>query len=317
MKHVKTWTLILGAIISMIWLSNSSAIAENYVVVVIDDSGSMDQEMATRSGPIRRISAAKNALRTVLSNLPSDTNVGLLALNRIGTDGNWLYPLSAVDGDQLIAVVDQLEANGGTPLGAAMKSATDALLAAREKNPYGTFRLLVVTDGEATDSLLLEQYLPDIVRRGITVDVIGVDMQNDHSLATKVHQYRRADDAEALNQAVAAVFAESSSVTDQGGESDFDWIAGLPDEFAAEALAAISQIDNRPVGEQDGGAVTDNNQPGPQIPFPASPQQFPVNSTNDSANLGLGSICCCFGSILLIGMLVMILLGASTRKRRG
>jgi len=316
MKYVKTWMLILSALFSMAWGANTSALAENYVVVVIDDSGSMDQEMATQSGPIRRINAAKNALRTVLSNLPSDTNVGLLALNRIGTDGNWLYPLSAVDRDPLLSVVDQLEASGGTPLGAAMKSATDALLAARDKNPYGTFRLLVVTDGEATDSLLLEQYLPDIVRRGITVDVIGVDMQNDHSLATKVHQYRRADDAEALNQAVAAVFAESSSVTDQGGESDFDWIAGLPDEFASEALAKISQIDNRPVGEQETGDFTGNSPTAQQVPFTNSSQPFPDNSSDDSGNLELGTVCCCFGSLLLLGMLVMILLGAGTRKRK-
>ncbi len=32
------------------------------------------------------------------------------------------------------------------------------------------------------------------------------------------------------------MFAESSAASDQGGESDYDWIAGLPDEFAAEAL---------------------------------------------------------------------------------
>lgn len=308
---------ILGSIISIFWSHETNALAENYVVVLIDDSGSMDQEMATRSGPIRRIDAAKNALLTVLGNLPNDTNIGLLALNQVGSDGHWLYPLAVVDSDRLLSVVNQLQANGGTPLGSAMKSATDALLSAREKNPYGTFRLLVVTDGEATDSLLLETYLPDILRRGITVDVIGVDMQTDHSLATKVHQYRRADDAEALNQAVAAVFAESNSVTDQGGESDFDWIAGLPDEFAAESLAAISQIDNSPVGEQEGVTSADTNQPNSQIPVPFNPPPFPVNTTNESDNLGLGFVCCCFGSMLLIGILVMILLGASTRKRRG
>ena len=193
----------------------TSILADNYVVVVIDDSGSMDESMSTKNGRIRRINAAKNALRTVLSNLSPDTKIGLLALNQEGVDGNWLYPLALVDREKLLGVVNEIGANGGTPLGHAMKAATDALLAARDKDPFGTFRLLVVTDGEATDAVKLEQYLPDIVRRGITIDVIGVDMQKDHSLATKVHQYRRADDAEALNQAVAAVFAESDSATDK------------------------------------------------------------------------------------------------------
>lgn len=294
------------------------AIADNYVVVVIDDSGSMDESMSTRSGRIRRINAAKNALRTVLGNIPEDTKVGLLALNRQSEDGNWLYPLAAVERDRLLAVVNDLEAKGGTPLGSAMKAATDALLAARSKDPFGTFRLLVVTDGEATDAALLERYLPDVIRRGITIDVIGVDMQNDHSLATKVHQYRRADDAEALNQAVAAVFAESNAASDQGGESDFDWIAGLPDEFAAEALAAISQIDNSPVGERSSANQPEFETGNPNSSTRPPASQSPVSFTpeNPSSDFGFGTMCCCFGSLIFLGVVFMTVVQATKRRRR-
>ena len=317
MIRVQTWLLLA---LSMIVGLPSAVVADNYVVIVIDDSGSMDEAMSTKNGRIRRINAAKNALRTVLSNLSADTKVGLLALNRQGADGNWLYPLSAADRDQLLVVVDDLEAKGGTPLGRAMKAATDSLLAARNKDPFGTFRLLVVTDGEATDAVLLERYLPDIVSRGITIDVIGVDMQNDHSLATKVHQYRRADDAEALNQAVAAVFAESNAATDQGGESDFDWIAGLPDEFAAEALAAISQIDNTPVGDQaDGENPFPAEQAGannfPASGFPNSPPAIPVNNINNAGNSWIGSACCCFGAFLFLGVVFMTVIQAIKKRR--
>lgn len=293
----------------------TSILADNYVVVVIDDSGSMDESMSTKNGRIRRINAAKNALRTVLSNLSPDTKIGLLALNQEGVDGNWLYPLALVDREKLLGVVNEIGANGGTPLGHAMKAATDALLAARDKDPFGTFRLLVVTDGEATDAVKLEQYLPDIVRRGITIDVIGVDMQKDHSLATKVHQYRRADDAEALNRAVAAVFAESDSATDQSGESDFDWIAGLPDEFAAEALAAVSKIDNTPVGTT---AAAENTTPEEAVPsnaFPNMPNGSPANNTTNSG-LSFGSVCCCFGSMIFLGVILTALLQSGKRRRR-
>lgn len=293
----------------------TSILADNYVVVVIDDSGSMDESMSTKNGRIRRINAAKNALRTVLSNLSPDTKIGLLALNQEGVDGNWLYPLAPVDREKLLGVVEEIGADGGTPLGNAMKEATDALLAARDKDPFGMFRLLVVTDGEATDAVKLEQYLPDIVRRGITIDVIGVDMQKDHSLATKVHQYRRADDAEALNQAVAAVFAESDSTTDQSGESDFDWIAGLPDEFAAEALAAVSKIDNTPVGTT---APAENNTSEEAVPsnnFSNIPNGTPVNNTTNS-RLSLGFVCCCFGSMIFLGVILTILFQSGTRRRR-
>lgn len=307
---------LLLVVLSIVACFHTRANADNYVVVVIDDSGSMDEAMSTKSGRIRRINAAKNALRTVLSNLSADTKVGLLALNRQGEDGNWLYPLAIAERERLLAVVNDLDVNGGTPLGRAMKAATDALLAAREKDPFGTFRLLVVTDGEATDAVILESYLPDIVRRGITIDVIGVDMQNDHSLATKVHQYRRADDAEALNQAVAAVFAESNAASDQGGESDFDWIAGLPDEFAAEALAAISQIDNSPVGAQAAAEPATPAEQGSANNFPAGTPPAPMNSNDNANDFGFGTACCCFGSLIFLGVVVMTVLQASKKRRR-
>lgn len=312
MVRIKTWLFITFSIIASV---HANAVADNYVVVVVDDSGSMDEVMNSGGGRVRRMDAAKNALRTVLSNLPPNTKIGLLALNRLGADGNWLYPLSTADRDQLLSVVNELEADGGTPLGRAMKAGTDALLVAREKDPFGTFRLLVVTDGEATDAVILEQYLPDIVRRGIAIDVIGVDMQKDHSLATKVHQYRRADDAEALNQAVAAVFAESSAASDQGGESDFDWIASLPDEFAAEALAAVSKINNTPVGEQTEGASDFPAEPAQANGF-QNPPPIVTNNTDSSVSAGIGTMCCCFGSVVFLGVVVLSVAQAAKKRRR-
>jgi hypothetical protein len=311
MYRALSWMVIaLAAVVQC----HQVSLADNYVVVVIDDSGSMDELMSTKSGRIRRIDAAKNALRTVLGNIPDGTKVGLFALNRQGAEGNWLYPLATAERDALQGVVDSIEANGGTPLGRSMKAATDSLLAARDTDPFGTFRLLVVTDGEATDAVLLEQYIPDIVSRGITIDVIGVDMQNDHSLATKVHQYRRADDAESLNQAVAAVFAESGAVDDQGGESDFDVIASLPDEFAAEALAAISKIDNRPVGERETAQTTDAEAAAPATGGTYSPPPA-ANQNNSSINVSFGGICCCFGTLIVIGVILVSLMGAAKKRR--
>ena len=76
-----------------------------------------------------------------------------------------------------------------------MKQGADALLDARKKQfGYGTYRLLVVTDGETDDAGLVDGYTPDIISRGITIDAIGVEMQSQHTLATMVHSYRSADD---------------------------------------------------------------------------------------------------------------------------
>jgi Mg-chelatase subunit ChlD len=171
------------------------------VVVVLDDSGSMNEAMGWNAS-LRRIDAAKQALQTVMEQLPDDARIGILALNRQGADGAWLMPLGPLDRGRLRQAVVQLDADGGTPLGASLKTATDALLELRSRQPYGDFRLLIVTDGEAQDSELVDRYLPQIQQRGITIDVIGVSMAQDHSLATRVDRYRRADDTESLQEAL-------------------------------------------------------------------------------------------------------------------
>jgi hypothetical protein len=91
--------------------------------------------------------------------------------------------------------------------------------------------------------------LPDIVSRGITVDVIGVDMRQDHSLATRVHRYRRADDPASLQREISAVFAESSG-TDSAAAGDFQLLSGLTPEWATAAIASLTRVSNEPIGER-------------------------------------------------------------------
>ena len=91
----------------------------------------------------------------------------------------------------------------------------------------------------------MHKYVPLILNRGITVDVIGVDMDGDHVLATKVANYRRADDPASLEKAIAETFAE----TPNGDSQDYDIIASIPDEVATAALKALSESGNYPIGE--------------------------------------------------------------------
>jgi len=183
-------------------LLGGELIASQNVVIVLDDSGSMGESLR-KDRRTTKIDAARSALRTVLEQLPDDSQVGVLVLN--GEQDPWLAPLAPIDKAKVNLLVNRIHASGGTPLGSSMKTAADALLQARAKQHYGTYKLLIVTDGEAGDAELVEQYLPDIISRGLVVDVIGVDMQQNHSLATKVQTYRRADDASSLQQAISAV----------------------------------------------------------------------------------------------------------------
>ncbi len=56
------------------------AASDDVVVVVLDDSGSMKGVMGTDRGKMTRINAAKQALRTILGQLPESTQLGITAL---------------------------------------------------------------------------------------------------------------------------------------------------------------------------------------------------------------------------------------------
>ena len=237
---------LLGAVLAGLWaapLGQAQVQVTDNVVVVVDASGSMGAPM----GGSTRMSVAKDALKQVLEQIPDTTHVGILVFPR----GDWVYPLGPRKESMLAGAIDSIQSGGGTPLGDYMKRGADALLEARKKQfGYGTYRLLVVTDGEAGDARQVEAYTPDIISRGITIDVIGVEMASRHTLATKVHSYRNANDPESLKQAISEVFAEvASGDAGPGGENAFELITDLPEATASAMLQSLSTSGNQPIGE--------------------------------------------------------------------
>jgi len=99
--------------------------------------------------------------------------------------------------------------------------------------------------------------------------VIGVCMSGRHTLATKVHSYRAANNPEALERAVRDVFAEVGAKTDTGAPaaSVFREISGIPSEVAAAAIGALAS------GAADKSAVpagaADNTSPSAGTPQPS------------------------------------------------
>jgi hypothetical protein len=148
--------------------------------------------------------------------------------------------------------IDRPMPGRGTPLGAYIKKGADRLLEARAKQfGYGTFRLLVVTDGEAEDQNLVDRYTPEVIARGITVDVIGVAMNERHTLATRVHSYRSANDPDSLKRAVAEVFGEiGGRGNDTVTAETFAEIQPIPAEAAQAMIQALSSSGNHPIGER-------------------------------------------------------------------
>ncbi|MBL9137253.1 MAG: VWA domain-containing protein [Verrucomicrobiales bacterium] len=241
------------------------------VVILLDSSGSMSERMPGTSHS--KLTAAKGALKEVLRRMPASTHVGLLVFG--GGSDTWVYPLGPRDDDRLQAGIDGLRADGGTPLGAYIKLSADRLLAERARNlGYGTYRLLIVSDGEAQDQELVNRYTPEVMARGITIDVIGVAMQRRHTLATRVHSYRAANNAEALRLALTDVLAEVGGTQKDLAEGDaFALLAPIPDELAMAALQALSRVANQPIGERSASteAAPDPRPASPAVPSPPSP----------------------------------------------
>ncbi|MFN0058184.1 MAG: vWA domain-containing protein [Planctomycetota bacterium] len=244
----------LGAVPPCMGQSEAQSAARDNIVVVLDASGSMREKMSGQS--TSRMQIAQQALSEVLRTLPPTAHIGVLVFSGVETSGesmreHWVYPLGPIDAERLNAAIRRVKPAGNTPLGEYMKIGADELLKRRTaQRGFGSFRLLVVSDGEASDKALVDRYLPDLMTRGIVVDVIGVDMKSDHALATKVHNYRRANDPVALQKAVAASIAEIGAVRDVGADAEaYAAVAALPEGLVNEVLKTLSAVHDTPIGE--------------------------------------------------------------------
>lgn len=210
------------------------------VVVLFDTSGSMKEPM-DRGGT--RMDVARPALQTVLAKIPADTWVGLLTF-----DG-WQYDLGPRDDVRIAQAVGVLDPHGKTPLGKYLKVGADRLLEEREKqHGYGSYRLVVVTDGQATDEDLMTTYAGEVPARRIRMDVIGLAMKDEHVLARSAFSYQPAHNAQQLDEALRRVVVESHGDGTSPSE-DFALIAGVPDDVASVWVTAVTEpAANWPIG---------------------------------------------------------------------
>lgn len=233
--------LLLSLLILGLQICSADDIHKDNIVVILDASGSMQDKFSgdrTKS----KMEAAKAALQEVLAKVPDDTWIGLLVFSGANIRNEWVYPLGEKDTQKLIAAINLPQPGGGTPLGKYIRIGANRLLEERAKQyNYGNYRLLIVTDGEASDAAQVEYYTPEILNRQIRVDVIGVDMKTDHMLAKVVDSYRRADNPGELVAAVSEILAETGdTVTDADGEDAFEYIAPLSSEIAADLIQRLT-----------------------------------------------------------------------------
>ena len=276
--------------------------ADDYIVIAFDTSNSMGTGMSKSKGS--RMDVAKAALSSVLQTVPDTTNVGLV------TFGGWAYDLNKVNKPVLQKAINDMNFTGGTPLYQYIKIAADRLLKERAKNNnVGSYKLLVVTDGEANyddrplnnDSRFYDGtprlgVLKDIISRGIMVDAIGLEMASDHALKNQINGvYMRGDDADSIKKSLQKSMAEVG-FDGKDNLSSFDVISELPEVFVQSCLKGLTEFKNHPIGE---------------LP---PPPVIVVSTTTVSSDVikepfswdksGLTAICL-FGSVAVIAIFVM------------
>jgi hypothetical protein len=306
-------------------LAASTALAQeaaDNVVIVLDASGSMSAQLPGAGKD--KMSAAKAALKEVLKSVPQETHIGLLVFSARGANTDWFYPLGPRDDAKLMQAIDRPMPGGNTPLGKYIKIGADRLLEERAKQfGYGTFRLLIVTDGEAEDKDLVDRYTPEIVARGITVDAIGVAMKERHTLATKVHSYRSANDPTSLKRAVAEVFAEVGGRGKDSYSGDaFAELQSIPNEVAQGMIQALSFSGNQPIGEKPRPkAEVNSTAPTPTPNAVSSPRQTQSSApTVTRRSSGSRIILPIFGGIscsgIFFALLIFVIIRSIKRSRR-
>ena len=248
----------------------TSAVYHDNVVMVVDGSGSMnDYWSGTRNN---KMDIAKDAMRTVLTTVNENTQIGIVVFN--GSRTTWVYPLGPKNDAALMGAIDSIQTGGGTPLGTNIKTGADELIAQRQKQfGYGSYRLLIITDGQASgwgEEQKMVEYTPEVMARGINVDVIGVDMGEEHVLAEIVgDNYRAADDPEALTKAITEVFAEVNRKDAGDSAEDFKLLEGLDPSLAKEMIRALVKPHNHPIGAKP-------PQPQQRSESPATPATIPA-----------------------------------------
>jgi len=155
-----------------------------------------------------RLEGAKWAVEQFLPLVPRDVNLGLWVFDANGNSER--VALGPDKRAQLIAEVQKIRAGGRTPLTESIEQGVNRLVQQRDKQlGYGEFRLVVVTDGEATGRPL-PQAVAYARERRMPIYTIGLCLSAEHQLRKSSVSYRAADSIEALKLGLEETLAETN-----------------------------------------------------------------------------------------------------------
>jgi len=171
-----------------------------FTMIVLDDSGSMGDDLEQ----------AKTAVIEAVRMMDRQDRVGVLALN-----AGLVLPIATVEDviPRLESTLRPVYSTGSTPLGPALSAARDFLSeeAARSRS-FGTYRIIVTTDGAADDpDRLIREVIETVNTTPIQVATIGIGIGARHVLnAAGQTSYVAVDDVGKLSEALQAAVAENA-----------------------------------------------------------------------------------------------------------
>jgi Ca-activated chloride channel family protein len=191
--------------------AGEAALTRNFYFI-FDGSGSMSESLNKQcQGDKRfgsRLEGAKWAVGQFLPLVSRDVNLGLWVFDSHGN--NERVALGPDNRAPFLTAVQKTRAGGNTPLTESIEQGVNRLVQQRDKQlGYGEFRLVVVTDGQATGRPL-PQAVAYARERHIPIYTIGLCLGAEHELRKYSVSYRAADSVEALKRGLEETLAETN-----------------------------------------------------------------------------------------------------------
>lgn len=185
-------------------VSSETEVSRKNFYIIFDGSGSMQGN---------KLTVAKKALKKFIKAIPEESNIGLYAFDRRGISER----AKLGSAKKLIeSKVDLITAGGATPLGKSVKDAFSKIKTqARSQLGYGDYNLVIITDGKATDSSLLNNSVDMVLKTSpVIIHTIGFKIGTDHVLNQPGRiLYKTAGNYEELSRGLEKVLAETENFT--------------------------------------------------------------------------------------------------------